>query len=63
VTDYGNIGQANPSAKLTEEDVRVIRSRIAICRANRTTAIARDYGVSVGTINEIANRRTWAHVE
>lgn len=56
-------GEANPAAKLTEEDVRVIRRRLAVGKKNRLGAIAKDYGVSPQTIDQIANRKTWGHVE
>lgn len=55
------MGERNGSARLSEADVKAIRGR---CRAgdNRGT-IARDYGVTVHYINDIAAGRRWAHVQ
>lgn len=47
-----------PDSKLTEEQVREIRSRRA--SGERTTALARAYGVSQSSISMIANRKHWA---
>jgi len=52
------------TTKLTEEDVRAIRSRYRRgVRGCGVEAIARDYGVHHVTINAIVQRRTWKHVE
>lgn len=63
MSETGREGENNPAAKLTEEDVRTIRRRLALGKKNRLCAIAKDYGVSPQTIDQIANRRTWGHVE
>lgn len=53
-------GVANPRARLTERDVRVIR-RAAALRI-RQRAIAERYGISVPTVQAIIYRRNWRHV-
>lgn len=46
------------STKLTEDDVRFIRST-----AETGASLARKYGIQEATISQIRNRRTWKHVE
>jgi HNH endonuclease len=54
------LGAANNSAKLAEEDVRLIRERSA---AGETfAAIAFDYGMTRPGITLIVKRKTWKHV-
>lgn len=53
-------GSRSPAAKLTEEDVRVIRRRVAGCEAQRT--VAADFGVRPQTISKIVRRQRWRHV-
>jgi hypothetical protein len=48
-------------AVLTDEDVRAIRSRLASGAGQHQ--LAREYGVAPPTINRIAKRVTWKHVE
>ena len=50
-------GATVPSSKLTEDDVRAIRSDPRI-----NTEIAADYGISSPTVTEIKRRKTWKHV-
>lgn len=50
-------GIAHPSAKLTEDDVRVIRTLPATQRA-----LAEKFGVSQATISLIRQRKHWGHV-
>ena len=52
-------GEKHPSAKLTEDDVRNIRQRLA--KHDRQKDIAADYGVARGTIASIAQGRSWSH--
>ena len=54
-------GAKNPNAKLTEDDVRTIRQRIADGASHAT--LAAEYGVSKTTISFIRNRKLWAHVD
>jgi len=49
------------AAKLTPDDVRVIRQRLA--GGHRTSDIARDFGVTPGTIFQIRTGKTWGHVQ
>ena len=49
-------GSANPAAKLTEHDVKEIRSL-----AGTNKAIAEQYGVSAACISLIKRRKVWAH--
>lgn len=53
-------GEINPKAKLTEADVRLIRSRRAA--GERPTALAIEYGVSAMTIYRACKRANWKHV-
>jgi hypothetical protein len=48
------------SAKLTDDGVRVIRTRLAAGEMH--TVIAKDYGVTKGAISCIARGKTWKHV-
>jgi HNH endonuclease len=54
----GFIGSLNNKAKLTETDVRAIRSSPESCRA-----LAPQYGVSETTISHVRCRITWASVD
>jgi len=53
-------GGANSNAKLAEEQVKAIRVQHAI--SGNCSAIARAYGVSPKTVNDIVRRKNWAHV-
>lgn len=53
-------GEANGSAKLTEDDVREIKRRLAT--KEPATRIARDYPVSDVVIGKIKRGRIWTHV-
>lgn len=50
-------GAKNVNAKLNDERVRTILSS-----NERSTELARQFGVSKSTINDIRARRTWSHV-
>jgi hypothetical protein len=50
-------GETHARAKLTEQDVRAIRSSV-----RRYADIAADYRVSETTVSNIISRRSWAHV-
>jgi hypothetical protein len=54
-------GEKTPTSKLTEEDVREIRSR----RASGETyqKLGESFGVSERTIRMVVHRVTWAHVD
>ena len=54
-------GERKPSAKLTEDDVRAIRSAYVPWK-NGVYRLAAEYGVSPGTVTAIVKRRKWAHV-
>jgi len=54
-------GEKNTSAKLTAEDVLVIRS-MWDKRKMTQHAMAKHFGVSQVTINEICTRKTWKHL-
>jgi len=53
-------GEAHANAKLTTEDVGVIRRVQAA--GGRESDIARLFGVSPVTVNDIVHRRRWKHV-
>lgn len=50
-------GESSGRAKLTEDTVRQIRSRLAVGESQRK--IARDYGVSQPAVSLILNRKNW----
>jgi hypothetical protein len=50
-------GASNPMSKLTENDIREIRS----CSSNLSDT-ARRYGIAFGTVSDIRLRKTWKHV-
>lgn len=52
-------GEESPNAKLTEADVRFIRTQCGVV-GGRT--LAKQYGVSYGLIFHIWKRRAWTHV-
>ena len=54
-------GDRSPSAKLTAADVLKIRSRLSTGEKHRE--IAKDFGVSDGTIDHISSGRNWGHLK
>lgn len=56
-TDPTKVGERNPTAKLTAEDIRWIRRDPRSARA-----MARELKMHHSTINEIRNGRLWKHV-
>lgn len=54
-------GEAHPMSRLTEADVRSIRTRYAA--GTRGRALAKEYGVNPATVSEIITRRKWKHVQ
>lgn len=55
------LGERHGCAKLTEEQVVAIRSRYAAGGVTQES-LARDYGVSLGHVNDLVHRKRWAHV-
>lgn len=56
-------GTRHHMSKLTEDDIRAIRSRyVKGCARNGTTGIAADYGVTARTILSVVTRRYWTHI-
>jgi HNH endonuclease len=53
-------GSKNPSAKLTEDDVRIIRSELAEGMMQRT--LAERFGVTPSAVSLIARGKKWGHV-
>lgn len=53
-------GEAHGGAKLTNEDVGVIRAKLA--SGENATAIARQFGVRSGCVRDIKHRKTWTHL-
>ena len=53
-------GENHPRAKLTNEQVRIIRELYS--KGFSTNVIARNFKVSVWNIEEIVKRRTWTHI-
>jgi hypothetical protein len=54
-------GETHPGVKLTEEQVRAIRSRYAAGGVLQRE-LADEYGVNVPNISAIVNRRSWTHL-
>jgi len=57
---YPQPGEMNPRAKLTEEEVRGIKRRLA--DGGRTTELAREFQVVPSVISNIKYGRRWKHV-
>lgn len=55
-----SVGSANPNARLSEEDVAVIRAA-DLSKYGTQTAIARLYGVNRQTVREIRMGVRWSH--
>lgn len=56
----GNLsGERHPLAKLTANDVREIRYRAS--KGEWASALAREFGVSYGTVRSIITGRTWVN--
>ena len=56
----GKFGETHPNAKLTEEDVRVVRCYHSV--GVRARHLSRIFGVWDNAIRQILSRRTWPHV-
>ena len=54
------LGSNHPRSKLTEDDIPVIRARLA--KRDRQVSIAADFGVSTSSISNIKTGRTWRHI-
>lgn len=54
------MGEENGASRLRVDDVRRIRERILAGSTQR--AVAKEFGVGVATVCNIANRKAWAHV-
>lgn len=54
-------GEQSPHARLTESDVRAIRTDYAT-GAFSFAKLARRYGVSFGVVYRVVNRQAWRHV-
>lgn len=55
-----SLGEKNPSAKLTEEQVLDIRTRREA--GEKLVALAKEFGVQCDAISKIHRRRTWKHL-
>lgn len=56
------IGEENPKAKLTEKDVKEIRSLYTTGEYS-CASLARIYPVSIATVHNILTRKIWKHIE
>ncbi len=54
------IGETNGASRLDDNDVRRIRLSISLGRTQR--AVAKEFGVGVATVCNIATRKAWSHV-
>lgn len=54
------IGAANRSAKINEDDVRAIRKLVA--EGVKQSVIAERYGIHRSNVYYIVSRKSWAHV-
>lgn len=59
----GSPGEKNPSAKLTESEVREIIHRIGTEKGVNAVKLSREYGVSNVAILNIDAGRSWSHVD
>lgn len=55
-------GERNAQATLTEADVLAIRARAAVEGRGTNAALAREYGITAGSISVIVSGKSWAHV-
>lgn len=55
-----SIGERNPNNKLSPDDVRTIRARVAAGEMH--SVVAKDYGVKTCTVSSIVYRRSWKHL-
>lgn len=53
-------GDKNPSARLSEQDVMAIRTRVA--SGETQTAVAKEFAVTTANVNRIVMRHTWKHI-
>jgi hypothetical protein len=58
----GPIGEAHPSAKLTEEDVREIRRLRSLSNPPTLKTLAMRYGVALQVIHNAAIGKTWRRI-
>jgi hypothetical protein len=54
-------GVKNSRARFSEDDVRLIRTRVA--KGETMAALAREFAVRPYAIQSIVSRKTWAHVD
>lgn len=54
------IGEKNPRAKLTTEQVKEIRFR---SKSEKTIELAREFNVSTGAIQDIKHNRNWRNID
>jgi hypothetical protein len=55
-------GKSGGKRKLTEDDVREIRSRYRFRGGDNLYTLAEDFGVGVTTVQKILKRKTWTHI-
>ena len=53
-------GERHWAAKLTDDDVRLIRKRVA--SGEKQIDLQREFGLSSGTVSLVVHRKRWAHV-
>ena len=58
-----SIGEKNPSAKITESQVRLIRHKYGKGGVVRIVDLAIEFGVSFSLISQIIRREVWSHIE
>jgi Mor family transcriptional regulator len=56
----GNVGERNPCAKLSEEDVRAIKHSPSDSKS--IESLAKRFNVSPTTVYDVVAGRTWSHV-
>jgi uncharacterized protein YjcR len=54
------MGEKNSMAKLTETQVKEIRTKLLI--GYKTVFLAKEYGVNRRTIGRIKRKKTWGHI-
>ena len=61
IKGWKHLGSKHGMAKLTEQDIPVIRQRLAAGEPQRVIAL--DYGVHQVTISRIKTGKDWSHIE
>lgn len=56
------LGERHHGAKLSADDVRLIRSEAANGPLGTKALLAKHYGITKTTVSDICSRRSWQHI-